>query len=314
MEVIHLNLEKTLPFDLPPLSIALGYFDGIHKGHQQVILKAVELAKSTNTRSAVMTFYPHPSVVLNRGTKHTALITPIEEKIEKMRALHVDYLFIVEFTKEFASLEPEKFVELFLINLNVKNVVAGFDYSYGSKGKGTMETLPIHSKGHFKTHVVPKYMEDDEKVSSTKIRHLLSIGDVAHIPKLLGSPYKVRGTVIHGDKRGRTIGFPTANIELKGEYIIPALGVYSVQMLVNNEWYNGVCNVGLRPTFKDNEKAPSIEVYLFDFNEDIYGKDVEVKWYEYIRSEKKFNGIEELVTQIEKDKQKAQQFFRNLTV
>lgn len=314
MEVIHLNVNSTKPFDLPPLSIALGYFDGIHKGHQKVINKAVELAKVTNTKSAVMTFFPHPSVVLNKEVKHVSLLTPMDEKIEKIKNLGVDYLFIVEFSREFASLEPEKFVDLFLIAFNVKNVVAGFDYSYGFKGQGTMQVLPIHGKGNFETYVIEKFTEDEIKVSSTRIRQLLKEGNVKDIPSLLGERYKVRGTVIHGDKRGRTIGFPTANIKLKDDYIIPAIGVYSVQLMVNNEWYNGICNIGLRPTFKDNELVPTIEVYLFDFNSDIYDQEVEIRWFDFLRHEQKFNGIEELVNQLNTDKQQALQFFKNLTV
>lgn len=314
MEVIHLNVNSTKPVELPPLSIALGYFDGIHKGHQKVINKAVELAKATNTKSAVMTFFPHPSVVLNKEVQHVSLLTPMDEKTEKIKNLGVDYLFIVEFSREFASLEPEKFVDLFLIAFNVKNVIAGFDYSYGFKGQGTMETLPIHGKGHFETYIIEKFTEDEMKVSSTRIRQLLKEGNVKDIPSLLGERYKVRGTVIHGDKRGRTIGFPTANIKLKDDYIIPAIGVYSVQLMVNNEWYNGICNVGLRPTFKDNELKPTIEVYLFDFNSDIYDQEVEIRWFDFLRHEQKFNGIEELVNQLNTDKQQALQFFKNLTV
>ncbi len=299
--------------DFPPLSLALGYFDGVHRGHQKVMKAAIHKAKENNLQTAVMTFDPHPSVVLGRKHQHIQFITPLHDKKEVIEQLGVDFLFIVRFTSDFASLQPQEFVDQYIINLNAKHVVAGFDFTYGRLGKGTMETLQFHSREKFSYTVVPKQEVGNQKISSTLIRESLHNGDMILVEELLGRPYCVRGTVIHGDKRGRKIGFPTANIELADDYISPKVGVYAVRIQINNIWHNGVCNVGYKPTFKTEENPPlSIEVHIFDFDASIYGEEVKVEWFKRIRSEQKFNGIEELIKQIDLDKQTAIQFFENL--
>ncbi|MEH7335582.1 bifunctional riboflavin kinase/FAD synthetase [Neobacillus drentensis] len=300
------NLKK---HDYPPLAMALGYFDGVHRGHQQVILEAKKQAEDKGFQSAVMTFDPHPSVVLGKGEQHVQYITPLSEKIKIIEGLGIDYLFIVHFTAEFANLLPQEFIDQFVIGLNVKHVVAGFDFSYGRMGKGTMETLPFHSREEFSYTIVPKFSEGNEKVSSTRIRKMLKEGNMEDLPNLLGRFYTTSGIVIHGDKRGRTIGFPTANIGVNEEYIIPPLGVYAVRMKVKHLWFNGVCNVGYKPTFNKESLRVSVEVHLFDFNQEIYGEEVVIEWHPYLRKEQKFSGIEELVTQIERDKLTALAYF-----
>ncbi|PFA67838.1 bifunctional riboflavin kinase/FMN adenylyltransferase [Bacillus sp. AFS015802] len=301
--------------DLPPLVMALGYFDGVHRGHQRVIRAAVEEAKEKDICSAVMTFDPHPSVVLGHKHKHIHYITPLEDKKEIIKELGVDYLFIVRFTSEFASLIPQDFVDQYIIGLNVKHVVAGYDYSYGRLGKGTMETLPFHSRDMFTSTTISKLTDDDMdmKVSSTLIRESLKEGDVSRVHKLLGRPFKMKGTVIHGDKRGRKIGFPTANIELSDDYLTPRVGVYAVKMKIHDQWFNGVCNIGYKPTFKNpDDYSLTIEVHLFDFHTSIYGEEVFIEWYDRIRDEQKFSGIEELISQIQKDKDLAIDYFTKI--
>lgn len=314
MEVIKLNfplnIDKTT---LPPLSMALGYFDGVHLGHQKVIMEAKRQAEIKGYRSAVMTFDPHPSVVLGKTNKHVQYITPLSEKVKLVEELGIDYLFIVHFTLEFANLLPQEFIDQYVIDLNVKHVVAGFDYSYGRMGKGTMEILPFHSREKFTFTVVEKLTCGDEKVSSTRIRQYLKEGRTADLPELLGRFYKTAGTVVHGDKRGRTIGFPTANVETNEEYILPPLGVYAVKIKIDENWYQGVCNVGYKPTFNKEALRVSVEVNVFNFDRDIYGKQVIVEWHKYLRKEQKFSGINELVTQIEKDKQNAIHYFERLS-
>lgn len=301
--------------DFPPLSMALGYFDGVHKGHQKVINTAVMEAEKRNLNSAVMTFDPHPSVVLGRKHKHVHYITPLQDKIKLMETLGVDYLFIVRFTSDFANLHPQEYVDQYIINMNVKHVSAGFDFTYGKLGKGNMETLQFHSRGEFTYTTVHKLTDHDEKISSTAIRKALSDGETAKVSNLLGRYYTTSGTVIHGDKRGRKIGFPTANIELSDDYITPKIGVYAVRLYVQNQWHNGVANLGYKPTFNNPEdKALSIEVHIFDYSSSIYGEEVTVEWYNYIRSERKFDGIEHLIAQIEKDKQQAVAYFQKLFV
>ncbi|WRP08486.1 bifunctional riboflavin kinase/FAD synthetase [Rossellomorea aquimaris] len=299
--------------DFPSLVLALGYFDGVHRGHQGVIRAAVEKAKELNACSAVMTFDPHPSVVLGHKHKHIHYITPLEDKKEIIEELGVDYLFIVRFTSEFASLIPQDFVDQYIIGLNALHVVAGFDYSYGRLGKGTMETLPFHSRDMFTSTTISKLTDDNSKVSSTFVRECLKEGDVKKVRQLLGRPFKMKGTVIHGDKRGRKIGFPTANIELAYDYLTPKVGVYAVRMKIHDKWFDGVCNIGYKPTFKNpDEYSLSIEVHIFDFHASIYGEEVYIEWYERIRDEQKFSGIEELISQIQKDKDKAIHYFSEI--
>ncbi|WP_066320667.1 bifunctional riboflavin kinase/FAD synthetase [Bacillus sp. FJAT-29814] len=301
-----LDIEQ---IDFPPLAMALGYFDGVHRGHQQVILEAKRQALAYGLQSAVMTFDPHPSVVLGKSNTNVQFITPLAQKIRIIEKLGIDYLFIVDFTTEFASLLPQEFVDQYLIRFNVKHVVAGFDFTYGRMGKGTMETLPFHSREQFTFTVVPKFTEENEKVSSTRIRTLIKAGKMDELPPLLGRYYTTSGHVVGGDQRGRTIGFPTANVDTNSGYILPPVGVYAVRMNVNNRWYNGVCNVGYKPTFHKELLKQTVEVHLFDFNQDIYGEEVVIEWHTYLRSEQKFAGIDELVAQINKDKQNSIAYF-----
>ena len=310
MKLIRLQFPLSIDKqEFPPLSMALGYFDGVHLGHQEVIKEAKKQADQKGLSAAVMTFDPHPSVVLGRNVQHVQYITPLTEKIKLIEDLGIDYLFVVNFTLDFANLLPQEFIDQYIIGLNVKHVVAGFDYTYGRMGKGTMETLPFHSREDFTYSVVPKFVDSNEKISSTRIRTLLREGETALLPKLLGRFYTTTGIVIHGDKRGRTIGFPTANIGLTQEFIIPRLGVYAVKIKIDNEWYNGVCNVGIKPTFNQGTSTPSVEVHIFEFDQDIYGKEATVEWHQFIRNEQKFSGIKELVAQIEQDKLRALKYF-----
>lgn len=298
--------------DFPPLVMALGYFDGIHLGHQKVIKTAKKIADEHQWKSAVMTFDPHPSVVLSSQHKHVEHITPLEEKIRLIEGLGIDYLIIVRFTSSFASLDPQDFVNQYIVGLNVQHVVAGFDFTYGKFGKGTMETMPVHSNGQFSCTTIDKlvHQDGDEKVSSTLTRKRLNEGDVTGAYHLLGRCYRTAGIVVHGEKRGRQIGFPTANIKLNDEYIVPQNGVYAVKLYVNNNWFIGVCNVGVKPTFKNpDEYRRSIEVHIIDFDQSIYGEEVIVEWHIRIRDEKKFDGIEALIAQISKDKQTAIDYF-----
>lgn len=294
----------------PETIMALGYFDGIHFGHQEVIIEAKRLAIKRNIKSAVMTFDPHPSVVLgHKNIQDVEYITPLTDKEKMIDNLGIDLLYVVHFDKEFANLLPQEFVDMYIIGLNVQHVVAGFDFSYGRLGKGSMETLPSHSRGQFTQTVIEKVMKEQEKISSSYIRSALRNGDVDIIPSLLGRFYCVNGTVIHGEKRGRTIGFPTANVQLNDVYITPMIGVYAVRIKIGKIWYNGVCNVGFKPTFHDEAKLPTIEVHIFDFKDDVYGQKVSVEWHMRLRSEKKFASVTDLINQIQLDKQEALEYF-----
>ncbi|WP_416723004.1 bifunctional riboflavin kinase/FAD synthetase [Bacillus stercoris] len=314
MKTIHITHPHHLMKEEQAKSVmALGYFDGVHLGHQKVIGTAKEIAEEKGLTLAVMTFHPHPSHVLGRDKEPKDLITPLEDKINQIEQLGTEILYVVKFNEVFASLSPKQFIDQYIIGLNVQHAVAGFDFTYGKYGKGTMETMPADLDGKAECTMVEKLTEQDKKISSSYIRTALQNGDVELANVLLGQPYFIKGIVIHGDKRGRTIGFPTANVGLNNSYIVPPTGVYAVKAEVNGEVYNGVCNIGYKPTFYEKRpEQPSIEVNLFDFDQEVYGAAIKIEWYKRIRSERKFNGIKELTEQIEKDKQEAIRYFNNL--
>lgn len=315
MDVIHLKYPHQLTKEVnkQAYSLAVGFFDGVHKGHQAVIQAAQTTAKELGIKSAVMTFDPHPSIVLGGRNEKVFYITPLSQKLDTFEALGVDTVFVVNFTSDFAKLTPEQFVQYFILGLNVQHVTAGFDYSFGAFGKGNMDTMQTLANGQFGVTVVEKQQDIEEKISSTRIRKALQDGDMEQVRTLLGRAFEVPGIVVHGDKRGRTMGFPTANVQAMEGCYIPATGVYAVQILVQNELYNGVCNVGYKPTFNNpEEKQLSIEVHILNFDKNIYGEEVVVGWHKRIRSERKFNGIDALIEQIELDKQQAIQYFQQL--
>ena len=312
MKIIHLNYPNYIKpeEDLGQLSLALGFFDGVHKGHQRVIQEAIDRARELQAQSAVMTFDPHPSLVLGGRKEDVFYITPLNQKMKILDRMGVDVCFIVRFTSEFAKLSPEQFIEIFIKGLKVAHVTAGFDYSFGSKGKGDMEMMKQLGKGDFEVSVIDKQIEGEEKISSTRIRGLLKEGEVGKVYRLLGRPFQIEGTVVNGDKRGRTIGFPTANVEPELGTLVPGRGVYAVRIEVQGQFYEGVCNIGYKPTFNNPEvKKLTIEVHIFDFDQSIYGEQVVVEWHRRIRDEQKFSGVEELKQQIERDKAAAIQFF-----
>ncbi|MDO7346806.1 bifunctional riboflavin kinase/FAD synthetase [Bacillus stercoris] len=314
MKTIHITHPHHLMKEEQAKSVmALGYFDGVHLGHQKVIGTAKQIAEEKGLTLAVMTFHPHPSHVLGRDKEPKDLITPLEDKIDQIEQLGTEILYVVKFNEVLASLSPKQFIDQYIIGLNVQHAVAGFDFTYGKYGKGTMETMPADLDGKAECTMVEKLTEQDKKISSSYIRTALQNGDVELANVLLGQPYFIKGIVIHGDKRGRTIGFPTANVGLNNSYIVPPTGVYAVKAEVNGEVYNGVCNIGYKPTFYEKRpEQPSIEVNLFDFDQEVYGAAIKIEWYKRIRSEQKFNGIKELTEQIEKDKQEAIRYFSNL--
>ncbi|WP_042223731.1 bifunctional riboflavin kinase/FAD synthetase [Oceanobacillus manasiensis] len=297
--------------ELPETVTAIGFFDGIHKGHQKVIQTAVKEAKDKGMESAVITFYPHPTVVLKKDIQHVKYLTPLREKQEILQKLEVDRLYIIEFNHELASLSPQEFVDHFLIGLHIKHMVAGFDFSYGHKGKGNMETIQEHADGAFTVTQVDKVLLNEEKISSTKVRSLMREGQMNKVTELLGRPLSVTGIVVKGDQRGRTIGYPTANIAVSDKALLPMIGVYAVKVLYKNEVYEGMASLGFKPTFTDQIEEPVLEVNIFDYNNDLYGEELRVEWHAFIREEKKFSGVEELVHEIAKDETEVRTYFNS---
>ncbi|MCU9612060.1 riboflavin biosynthesis protein RibF [Caldibacillus lycopersici] len=311
MEVLTLkNTTDILNENLEPIALAIGYFDGVHIGHQKVILTAKEIAKQNGWKSAVMTFDPSPKAVLGKNPEEVKYITLLEDKTKLIAALGIDYLFVVPFTKEFAGLMPQSFINDYIIQLNVRHLVAGFDFSYGKFGSGNMETIKEHSKGKFAITTIEKITVENEKISSTTIKSLIETGLVQEVPKYLGRNYSINGTVIHGEKRGRQIGFPTANLASNNKYVYPANGIYVVKMYVAGRWVNGVCSIGYNPTFNEEKNKRFVETHLIDFDQNIYGEHVVLEWHSRLRDEEKFANIDALIAQIAKDKQNAIEYFQ----
>lgn len=306
MEVYELSYPNHISIDSQgQYSLAIGFFDGLHKGHQTVIQKAIDNARKLNIQSAVMTFNPHPSHVLGGGKNKVGYITPFEEKVRILRNLGVDVLFVVKFDMALASLSPEQFVSEFIKKLGVKHVTAGFDYSFGAKGAGTMEDMERLSDQMYETTIVGKITDERDKISSTRIRALLSEGKVEQAAVLLGRNFCTIGRVVHGEKNGRKLGFPTANVLPPEDTILPLNGVYAVHFFVDGQKYDGVCNVGVKPTFEKEQPQAMVEVHVLDFEGDLYDKEVAVEWIQFIRPEKKFQSFDALIEQIGKDKETA---------
>lgn len=315
MKTIELSYPHTmLQSELPKAVCAIGFFDGIHKGHQKVINIAVKEAEERNLESVVITFHPHPSVVLNKDVKAVKYITPLKEKQRILQQLKVDRLYIIKFNEDLSLLSPKHFIKDFIIGLNIQHVVAGFDFTYGHKGKGNMKDISNDANGLFTSTTVDKLEENDEKISSTRIRKRLDLGKVTEANFLLGRNLSVSGIVVEGDKRGRTIGYPTANINVPEDALLPKLGVYAVKVKHKSNIYYGMANLGIKPTFELGDIEPSLEVFLFDFGGDLYGQELIVEWHSFVRNEQKFAGIEELVQQLSNDEQEIRQYFLNKRV
>ncbi|MDE9752695.1 riboflavin biosynthesis protein RibF [Staphylococcus delphini] len=304
IEITHpIQPEQYIQEDV---AMALGFFDGLHKGHQALFDELERVAEEKGLKKAVMTFDPHPSVVLNPKQKRTTYITPLDDKIELLAEREIDYCLVVNFSSRFAEVTSDEFIQDYLVENHVRVIVAGFDFTFGKYGKGNMAMLQEY-QNHFECKTVGKQALNEQKISTTAIREALKNGDLAKANEQLGYRYRMKGTVVQGEKRGRTIGFPTANIEPSDDYVMPTLGVYAVSMTIgsSDKIYRGVCNIGVKPTFHDDLPQAVIEVNIFDFEENIYGERVTIYWHHYIRPELKFDGIDPLVAQMNDDKARA---------
>lgn len=279
--------------------LTLGNFDGLHLGHQELIRMVTRRARETGALSMVVTFRPHPLKIL-APEKCPPLISTYEEKIRLFERLGIDVLVKIPFTVEFSSMMPEAFVKDILCEtLGAREIFVGYNYRFGKGRKGNIDTLKkMGAELGFAVREVEQIALGDEVISSTKIRNLLKDGEVEHASRLLGRTYAITGIVVKGDGRGRGLGFPTANI-VPRHSIIPSNGVYAVRLFVRDRLYDGIANIGLRPTF--DKKTLTLEVNVFDFDEDIYTEDIALYFIKKIRDEKKFSGPEELIRQIRSD-------------
>lgn len=283
-----------------PQVVALGQFDGLHRGHASVITSAVALARQSGVPAAVMTFHPHPKDVMGKGD-YEGYLTPTRDKQELLAGMGVDILYTIEFNEQLSLVSPEDFVSVMLLPLQIVTAVVGFDFRFGYKGEGDADRLSELGQGVMNVQTVSPFLLEGEKVSSSGIRKCLQSGELDKANAWFGRCYHLRGIVSHGEKRGRTIGFPTANLQLEDRYVIPAKGVYAVKVFFKEDILYGVMNVGVKPTFHEGAVAPSFEVHLFDFSGDIYGQELMVELVSFIRPERKFESIDALIAQIGAD-------------
>ncbi len=295
-----------LSHQFPKIAVALGTFDGVHIGHQQIVSRAVELARAIDGTSVVFTFSNHPLSIVDPN-RCPLQIVAYEYKNQLMEAMGVDVLLTIPFTHQFLTLSPGEFIKLLADNLRPTYIVVGPNYSFGYKGTGTPETLEnAGCEFGFKTEIQQAVYVDDIIVSSTIIRQMITQGNVHQAARLLGRPLQIQGTVIAGEKRGRTLGYPTANIAINEGLAIPDDGVYVVQIAVGKFQYKGVANVGTNPTFNCSERR--IEIYLLNFAGNLYGKTVTVAFLDRIRGEIAFTTAEQLKMQIALDIKVAENY------
>ena len=296
------NIER-----VPNTVLTVGTFDGVHRGHRALIETVVEKARKRNARSVVVTFDPHPREIINPGKSGIQMLTTLKERCELLEDIGVDVLLVIPFDRDFSLLTSEEFVrDVIYKHVGVSEFVIGYDHQFGRDREGTIDTIEKLGKDlGFDSHVVSKQEMGDVTISSTLIRKTLSEeGDVKQAAEYLNRRYLLNGIVTHGDQRGKPIGFPTANLKPEHENkVIPKNGVYAVRVRVDGTWYGGMMNIGIRPTFEGQERT--LEVHIFEFDEDIYGQTIQVRFVDRIREEMKFEGIEDLKKQLLQDKKET---------
>lgn len=282
-----------------PNYVALGSFDGLHYGHLSLLRKTVEISKKNNGNSMVFTYKNHPKTLINPD-KVPKLIMDIETKIKCLEQEGIDIVVFKEFTKEFMQIGPEEFIKMLCEKYNVKGIVVGFNFKFGYRNLGDINLLEsLKDKYGYELFVMEPYTYKDDIISSSRIRKAISDGEVKEAFKMLSRYYSIKGEIIHGKKLGRTIGFPTANLKVNYENIIPKKGVYYTNVEYNNKIYKGITSVGNNPTV--NGKELTIETFILDFKETIYEKEIRLYFINRMRDEIKFNNLDELINQLKKD-------------
>jgi riboflavin kinase/FMN adenylyltransferase len=298
----NLNLEEPV--------VTLGIFDGVHRGHRALIDCLVSRAKEEKKESAVITFSPHPRLILDQSSRGLSFLNSMEEKIYHLENANVDHLIIVDFNKEFGNTTACNFIKEVLIkNIGTKHLLIGYNHHFGKSGEGDYNTIKQCTNSlDFQVEKVPAYNIDGGTISSSSIRESLIKGKITEANRWLGYSYSVTGTVVHGREIGRTIGFPTANIKPNDIHkLIPGTGVYAVHVSYNSIMYPGMLSIGSNPTVNDDVEKKSIEVHIMNFDEDIYGKEITLIFRNWLRNEIKFENITRLTDQIKLDKQQVLQ-------
>lgn len=282
------------------LVLTIGMFDGVHKGHQSIINQLNKKAKAINGHSALLTLSPHPRHVLQPDSDFK-LLSPIEEKIELLEKYHLDYLIIQPFDFEFSRTSPLDFVRESLVKqLNIHSLIVGHDHQFGRNRAGDFNQLQELSELYnFELSQIKAIKENENPISSTKVRNALSEGNIAYATQALGRPYSLEGQVIHGDKIGRTLGFPTVNLAINNEKLIPKNGVYGVNIWIEKHLFQGLMNIGIRPTIDGENQR--VEVFIFNFEDNLYEKKLKIEILNRIRNEEKFNSLDDLKNQITRD-------------
>ena len=307
--MISLNIQDY--FENAPSVVTVGTFDGVHLGHLKLIDKVISISKSKNLRSIILTFSPHPRIVLNNDVD-IKLLTTQREKNEIFGSYNIDYLLTQDFSKSFSKLSPIEFVRDILVKkLNVRHIVTGYDHHFGKNRNANSNQLIEFSKDFgYDVTKVDAFYKNKVSISSTKIRNLIIDGKINNANEFLGYQFILTGKVIGGLGRGKSLGFPTANILIDNYKIKPGNGVYYISSLLEGQITGGMMNVGVNPTFKD--KGHSIEIHFFDFNQNLYDKEISIRVIKKIREEKKFDSADELTTQLQMDKKKCFELITNL--
>jgi riboflavin kinase/FMN adenylyltransferase len=290
-----------------PLALSLGMFDGVHLGHKSIIDALIKTGSENNLETAVLTFWPHPRFIFNPN-EDLKLLNTVEEKKFLMEKYGIDHLFLKEFDEEFRNLTGEEFVRQILVEkLHVKYLIIGYDHSFGKNKSGNFELLQkLSVELGFEVEQMEAINIHENNISSTKIRNALLAGEIKKANEMLGYSYSVSGSVVHGKKIGRTIGYPTANIETDSIKLLPKKGAYIVEVLVKGKEYKGMLSIGTNPTV--NGEKLTVEVYILDFNEDIYGESLTVSFRDFLHDEIKFEGLDKLIERLDEDKRLTEEF------
>jgi len=299
-DLAHVKLDQ-------PAVVTIGVFDGVHRGHRHLIRRLVEEARATDRLAVALTFFPHPDVVL-RGLSGRYYLTTPEQRAEYLGELGVDYVITLPFNQEFRQIRAAAFVDLLLEHLKLSSLWVGSDFALGYKREGNVDFLRAQGEAKgFSLQVIDLIVaESDGVISSTAIREALLSGEVEQANMWLGRAYTLCGEVVHGDHRGRTLGFPTANIDVWAEQVIPANGIYAGWATLGDERFMAATSVGIRPQFDGQDVR--VEAYLLDFDREIYGQQLIFSFEKYLRPEMKFSGLDELIAQINADVQASREF------
>lgn len=293
-----------------PTAVTIGVFDGVHRGHQHLVRLLLERARQEGLASVAITFNPHPRTVIRPGTAVTYL-TSLEERVELLQGLGLDAVAVLPFTSELAQLSPHEFLTMLTEELDMRLLIVGPDFALGRNRSGTVSVMRASGeKLGFSVEVAPLLTEGDEKVGSTAVRHALALGDLERVTRLLGRPFSLRGPVVPGDNRGRSLGFPTANIAIGLDRALPAYGIYVTRAHVREGTYQSCTSIGVRPTF-DVEPRPTVETYIIDFDEDIYGEELSIELLHRLRGELRFDSVDDLVAQMHRDIKDTKDWFKH---